>query len=153
LPTRTLCDVSHAASSARRSSVIDLNAKRSSHRSDVMLVIWGLVTGFAGGSIVLFGTNRTSRVLGGVTLIVGVASAVAGWRGGRFLDTLNVEQTMRRSGVMGIGTGLLLLSGANQTLSDPNRAGRVLGGLVLGGGVVAIVVGGLTLWQSRKRRT
>ena len=131
----------------------DFNAKRSRRWSDVMFVGWGLLVGVAGGLYVLFDPNRTRRMMGAVILIIGVAATVTGWRGWRSLDTLSVEQRMRRSGVMGIGTGLLLLNGAIQSLADPNRAGRVLGRFVLAGGVVAIVVGGLTLWQYRKRRT
>jgi len=89
-------------------------------------------------------------VLAVVTLIFGVAAAVTGWRG---WPSLSIEQKMRRSGVMGIGTGLLLLTGAIQTFSDPNRAGRALGRLVLAGSVVSMAVGGFTLWRYRKRRT
>jgi hypothetical protein len=88
---------------------------------------------------VLAATNRTSQVLAAVTAVFGVAAAVTGWRG---WPSLSIEEKMRRSGVMGIGTGLLLLNGAILSLSNPNRAGRALGRLVLAGGVVSMVVGG-----------
>jgi hypothetical protein len=88
-----------------------------------------------------------TRVLGALTLMFGVATAVIGWRGRGF----DAQQPTRRSALMLIGVGLMSLSGAPRALSDPNL--RVTGafGVILG--VVGLVAGGLLLWQSQRRRS
>ena len=131
----------------------ELNAKQSTSSSDVLIVLFGLVVVAAGALRVLSDANLLTRVLGALTLMFGVATAVIGWRGWPLLIGYSAQQSTRRSAVMLIGVGLMSLGGTPRDLSDPNQAGRVFGAVGLIIGVVGLVAGGLALWQSQRRRS
>ena len=130
----------------------ELDAKQSTSSSDVIIVLFGLVVVAAGALRVLSDANPMSRVLGALTLMFGVTTAVIGWRGSPLLNGPSAQQPTRRSALMLIGVGLMSLSGTPRAFSDPNQAGRVFGVIGVIIGVVGLVAGGLVLWQSQRRR-
>ena len=121
----------------------ELDATTSS--SDAIIVLFGLLVVAAGALRVLSDANPLTRVLGALTLMFGVATAVIGWRG----RGLNAQQPTRRSALMLIGVGLMSLSGTPKALSDPNQAGRGFGAFGVIIGVVGLVAGGLVLGSPR----
>ena len=127
----------------------ELDAKQSTSSSDVMIVLFGLVVVASGVLRVLSDANLLTRVLGVITLMFGVASAVIGWCG----RGPSSQQPTRRSALMFIGLGLMSLSGTPRALADPNRTGRIIGATELIIGVVGLGAGGLLLWWSQKRTT
>ena len=134
----------------------DLDAKQSSRWVDPMFTVASLILVVVGGFKVLSLADPTSRVLGVLTMMCGAAAAMLGglnMRGRLPVANLHAEQSARRSALTSIGIGLLAVGGTLQSLVDPSRVGRVLGIFVMSFGVLAIVVGGRTLWHYRRRKT
>jgi hypothetical protein len=123
--------------------VTDLNAKQSTRKSDVFSVVLGVALMATGGvQLLVEHTDPVRLVVGALNLILGAAAAVTAWRGSTRREWVWVFVCLN---------GLYWTVFGRFGRSDPS--GPVAGTVLIVVAVAALVIGGLTLWQYRKRRT